>query len=99
MVTNGQEELASLAYLITMAFIEANGPHIRKTGDLYHEEMRRLAERHPDLCVGVAGDAHMTALHFHRVEDATAFLPPHGAGALRGHQRPDLQAQLPARPR
>ena len=24
-------------------------------------------------------------------------LPPHGAGALRGHQRPDLQAQLPAR--
>lgn len=23
--------------------------------------------------MGVAGDAHMTALHFHRVEDATAF--------------------------
>lgn len=56
-----------------MAFIEANGPHIRKTGRLYHEEMRGLAERHPDLCVGVAGDAHMTALHFHRVQDATAF--------------------------
>lgn len=73
LVTNGQEELASLAYLITMAFIEANGPHIRKTGRLYHEEMRGLADRHPDLCVGVAGDAHMTALHFHRVEDATAF--------------------------
>ena len=73
LVTNGQEELASLAYLITMAFIEANGPYIHKTGRLYHEEMRGLAERHPDLCVGVAGDAHMTALHFHRVEDATAF--------------------------
>ena len=73
LVTNGQEELASLAYLITMAFIEANGPHIRDTGRLYHEEMQGLAARHPDLCVGTAGDAHMTALHFHRVEDATAF--------------------------
>ena len=35
--------------------------------------MRKLAAQHPDLCVGTAGDAHMTALHFHRVEDATAF--------------------------
>ena len=73
LVTNGQEELASLAYLITMTFIEANGPHIRDTGRLYHEEMQGLAARHPDLCVGTAGDAHMTALHFHRVQDATAF--------------------------
>ena len=32
LVTNGQEELASLAYLVTMEFIGANGAHIEAAG-------------------------------------------------------------------
>ena len=73
LVTNGQEELASLSYLVTMAFIQANGEAIRETGRRYHESMARLAAAWPALCTGVEGDAHMTALRFAQVEDAVAF--------------------------
>ena len=73
LVTNGQEELASLAYLITMEFIEANGVFIRKTGRYYHQRVEELAQRYPHVCIGVEGDAHMTALCFASVEQAVRF--------------------------
>ena len=73
LVTNGQEELASLAYLITMAFIAANGAHIEETGAAYHAAIERLAGRHPALCAGAEGDAHMSALSFHTVDAAVTF--------------------------
>ncbi len=73
LVTNGQEELASLAYLITMEFVQANGAHLRETGARYHRQMAELAARHPKLCAGVEGDAHMTSLLFLQPEAAKAF--------------------------
>ncbi len=73
LVTNGQEELASLAYLITMAFLQSNGPAITQNGKAYQQKMQALAQKHPGLCTGVAGDAHMSALVFHEVEDAVRF--------------------------
>ena len=73
LVTNGQEELASLAYLITMAFIQENGAAMESAGRHYHEGLRRLAEKYPDLCDGVTGDGHMSALSFRRMEQAEAF--------------------------
>ena len=73
LVTNGQEELASLAYLITMEFIAANGPHIQAAGGYYHARAAELVKKHPDVCTGVEGDAHMTALCFARVDDAVDF--------------------------
>ncbi len=73
LVTNGQEELASLSYLITMEFIAANGAHITQVGRRYHEKAAQMAARHPSVCTGVEGDAHMTALCFDNVEDAVAF--------------------------
>ena len=73
LVTNGQEELASLAYLITMAFIQANGEHIEAVGRAFHQGAAELTARHPAVCAGVEGDAHMTALRFLSVEDAAAF--------------------------
>ena len=73
LVTNGQEELASLSYLITMACIEANGSEITNTGSDYHAKMAALAAQYPALCSGVEGDAYMTALCFCKVEDAVAF--------------------------
>lgn len=73
LVTNGQEELASLAYLVTMAFLQANGPDVQETGRMYHEQMVALAAAYPALCEGAAGDGHMTALCFRSVEDVTAF--------------------------
>lgn len=73
LVTNGQEELASLAYLITMEFIAANGPHLRAVGEHYHARAAALAQKYPGVCTGVEGDAHMTALCFAQVDDAVDF--------------------------
>src|SRR5512143_1214706 len=42
LVTNGQEELASLAYLITMAFVEANADYVTALGNYYSEKLREL---------------------------------------------------------
>lgn len=73
LVTNGQEELASLAYLITMEFIAANGQDMEAAGKYYHEQTGKLAARYPELCIGVEGDAHMTAICFADVQDAVKF--------------------------
>lgn len=73
LVTNGQEELASLAYLITMEFLTANGAFIETSGDYYHRKTVELAAKYPEICIGVEGDAHMTAICFARVEDAVKF--------------------------
>ena len=73
LVTNGQEELASLAYLITMAFIQDNGKAIEAAGRYYHESLSRLTEKYPDLLDGVTGDGHMSALSFRCIEQTNAF--------------------------
>ena len=73
LVTNGQEELASLSYLITMEFIAANGKEIEDTGRYYHNQAIAMAGKHLSLLSHVDGDGQMTALCFHRVEDCTAF--------------------------
>ena len=88
LVTNGQEELASLAYLITMEFIGANGGHIDSTGRYYHDAVCRLAARHAAIVPAVEGDAHMTALCFGRVEDATDF-----CGRMNRECAVDISAQ------
>ncbi len=73
LVTNGQEELASLAYLVTMEFLAANGPAMEAVGRHYHAGAAALAARHPAVCAGVEGDGHMTALSFADVAHAAAF--------------------------
>ena len=73
LVTNGQEELASLSYLITMAFIRENGAEMERIGRYYHDSLSLLAARYPELCDGVTGDGHMSALSFRRMEQADAF--------------------------
>ena len=88
LVTNGQEELASLAYLITMAFIRENGPEMERVGRIYHEGLRALAEKNPELCDGATGDGHMSALSFRRMEDAAAF-----CRVLNGEMCVDASAQ------
>ena len=96
LVTNGQEELASLAYLITMEFIAANGEHIEQIGRRYHEKAAAVAARHPRICTGVEGDAHMTALCFDSVEDAVAFCSAMNHSRCVDISAPDLQNELPA---
>lgn len=73
LVTNGQEELASLAYLITMAFLAENGAEVSRVGAHYHAAMESLALRHEGMIAGAEGDAHMSALNFRSVDAAVDF--------------------------
>lgn len=72
LVTNGQEELASLAYLITIAFAEANGDHTRWLGEYYHRALITMAENH-DCVVRIEGLGHLSSIVFHNAEDAARF--------------------------
>ena len=73
LVTNGQEELASLAYLITIEFAEANREHTRTTGKYYHAAAAELAAKYSSLLDKVEGEAHMTTLYFKSAECVTKF--------------------------
>lgn len=73
LVTNGQEELASLSYLITMTFMRANGDNVAKIGERFMNGLKKVHEKHPDVVLDVEGLDHLTALHFHTVDDAAAF--------------------------
>lgn len=97
LVTNGQEELASLAYLVTMEFVSHNGAHIEAVGKTYHDALRQLAARHPALCSGAEGDGHMSAPVLPSRAGRGGLRRADEPRVLRRHQRPDLQGQLPPR--
>jgi acetylornithine/succinyldiaminopimelate/putrescine aminotransferase len=73
LVTNGQEELASLAYLVTMNFMYENGDEVDRLGKRFEDGLREIAGRHPDVVIGVEGRGHLAALHFASVKAAAAF--------------------------
>lgn len=73
LVTNGQEELASLAYLITMRWARENAEVTRDVGDYYESRLREVALGRPDLVKAVEGSRHMIGLHFHDLDTARAF--------------------------
>ncbi|MFD5224259.1 aminotransferase class III-fold pyridoxal phosphate-dependent enzyme [Microbacterium sp. NPDC058342] len=73
LVTNGQEELASLAYLITMTFLAENRAHLETTGAHLHEGLRGLVAKHADLVSDVTGDGLMAGLEFHSPQAALRF--------------------------
>ncbi len=73
LVTNGQEEIASLAYLVTMAWASANEGPVRRLGDLYAERLGDLVDRHPRVLATVEGSRHMSALRFHDLAAAQRF--------------------------
>jgi acetylornithine/succinyldiaminopimelate/putrescine aminotransferase len=73
LVTNGQEELASLAYLITMQWAQANADVVRQIGDAYEAQVRALAARYPETIAGITGGRHLLGLEFHELAAARAF--------------------------
>ncbi|HOC54823.1 MAG TPA: aminotransferase class III-fold pyridoxal phosphate-dependent enzyme [Verrucomicrobiota bacterium] len=74
LVTNGQEELASLAYLVTMRWAEANTEVTRSVGDYYACRLQGLAEQFPGALAGVDGSRHMSCLRFKDKRGAAAFV-------------------------
>jgi acetylornithine/succinyldiaminopimelate/putrescine aminotransferase len=73
LVTNGQEELAALAYLVTMRWASANREVTRQIGDCYQDRLRDLASQFPQLVAGVDGSRHLSCLRFRDTSTATAF--------------------------
>ncbi|NLW73396.1 MAG: aminotransferase class III-fold pyridoxal phosphate-dependent enzyme [Clostridiales bacterium] len=88
LVTNGQEELASLSYLITMAFARANTGEIDRLGSRFFEGLTRLKEKHPSKIVAVEGLGHLAALHFKTTGEAAGFANALNASCV------DASAQL-----
>lgn len=73
LVTNGQEELASLAYLITMRFVQDNGAIIEANEKKFFEGLEELAEKHSGIVKCAEGLGFLAALVFHDLETATCF--------------------------
>lgn len=73
LVTNGQEELASLSYLITMTFMQENGDLVEKAGELLMSELRAVQQRHADALDMVEGRDHLIGLQFADVQKAADF--------------------------
>ena len=87
LVTNGQEELASLAYLITIRFAEANVAHTAGISRLWRKGLDALAARHKTV-TGVEGDGLLSALFFEDADHVVKF-----TAALGKHYRIDGSAQ------
>lgn len=73
LVTNGQEELAALSYLITMEFAQANESYIREIGTYYEEKIKDMAARFSGVIDCVEGKGHMLAIFFHEAQQVTRF--------------------------
>jgi acetylornithine/succinyldiaminopimelate/putrescine aminotransferase len=74
LVTNGQEELASLAYLVTMEWARANGTVTAALGACFEAQVKALAGEFPRTVAGVDGWGHMTTLRFVALDRAQAFV-------------------------
>jgi len=73
LVTNGQEELSSLAYLVTMAWSAANGGAVARYGNQLERGLRQVAGAFPRFLEGVDGCGHLLGLRFRDVGCGRAF--------------------------
>lgn len=73
LVTNGQEELAALAYLVTMEWAQANAARTSELGACFEARIRELAAEFPRTVMGVDGWGHMTTIRFTSLVQAKAF--------------------------
>jgi acetylornithine/succinyldiaminopimelate/putrescine aminotransferase len=82
LVTNGQEELASLTYLITMRWAQDNAQATSAIGEAYQAKLRDLVGRYPQHLSALEGRGHLASLHFHDLERAKTFVSTLVAGGL-----------------
>ena len=73
LVTNGQEELASLAYLITMEFAAENGAEIETMGNKIEAELKKGSAEYPEMLDAPEGQGHLSAIHFKDIDKAAEF--------------------------
>lgn len=73
LVTNGQEELASLSYLVTMIFMLANGDIVEANGERFHKGLCEISKKYNDKVIYAEGMQFLAALTFKTVEAAADF--------------------------
>lgn len=73
LVTNGQEELASLSYLITMRFVQDNGAIIEEKEKEFYERLTAVAEKHSRVVKCAEGLGYLAALVFYDLDTAKIF--------------------------
>jgi acetylornithine/succinyldiaminopimelate/putrescine aminotransferase len=73
LVTNGQEELAALAYIITIKYVQENAEELDRISDLFEDGLKALCVKYPQKLVAADGLGLLAALHFHTVEEAAIF--------------------------
>ncbi len=73
LVTNGQEELASLSYLVTMKFAETNRKYTKEIGDYYEDELKKLNNDFNSIIDKIEGSRHMSTIFFKTPEEAIKF--------------------------
>lgn len=73
LVTNGQEELASLAYLITMRFASLNTGMIGEIGAYFNRRLNETASGHSGIITKIEGQGHLAGITFNSVEHAARF--------------------------
>lgn len=88
LVTNGQEELASLSYLVTMSFARANSDEVERLGSKFFDGLLSLKDKYPAKVIAVEGLGHLAALHFNTVGEAAGFANALNANCV------DASAQL-----
>ena len=74
LVTNGQGELASLAYLITIDFAYRNKEKIKLLGDYYADELETLARNYPGYINKIEGMRHLSSIVFNSVDVTVDFV-------------------------
>ncbi len=74
LVTNGQEELASLSYLVTMKFALENRNIIAENCTYFEEKLSSLAKKYPSKFTKAEGSGLLAAMHCENVEEAKKFM-------------------------
>ena len=73
LITNGQEELTNLSYLITMRFIEDQAEELARLQQRYDAMGQQLAKEFPTVLTQAVGDGYLAALQFASAEKAGEF--------------------------
>lgn len=73
LITNGQEELTNLSYLITMQFIEDEATELTRLQSHWDAVGRSLAKDYPDVLTGAEGLGYLASLQFADAQQAGAF--------------------------
>lgn len=73
LVTNGQEEFASLANLITIEFAEANAEHTRAMSNYWHRSLEQIRAKYDGTVKHVDGAGMLTSIFFDTQETTVRF--------------------------